>query len=162
MAPAFPMPGCPARHRTGTRDSAQKAAGDEERATFEPRSISVLTLAREGIAEITTFLGPWAASALRARGPDRALAERWISDTRRIPTDRAANPPPATPLTRRRRDAMTDHNVVDRTEFDAAREKLIEREKEHTRKADELARPRRAFRRPLTASRLPLHVRTDL
>ena len=31
---------------------------DEERATFEPRSISVLTLAREGIAEITTFLGP--------------------------------------------------------------------------------------------------------
>jgi predicted dithiol-disulfide oxidoreductase (DUF899 family) len=38
---------------------------------------------------------------------------------------------------------MTDHNVVDRTEFDAAREKLIEREKEHTRKADELARQRR-------------------
>jgi predicted dithiol-disulfide oxidoreductase (DUF899 family) len=37
---------------------------------------------------------------------------------------------------------MTDHNVVDRTEFDAAREKLIEREKEHTRKADELARRR--------------------
>jgi RNA polymerase sigma-70 factor, ECF subfamily len=31
---------------------------DEERAIFEPRSISVLTLAREGIAEITTFLGP--------------------------------------------------------------------------------------------------------
>jgi RNA polymerase sigma-70 factor, ECF subfamily len=31
---------------------------DEERATFEPRSISVLTLAREGIAEITTFIGP--------------------------------------------------------------------------------------------------------
>ena len=29
-----------------------------ERATFEPRSISVLTLAREGIAEITTFLEP--------------------------------------------------------------------------------------------------------
>jgi predicted dithiol-disulfide oxidoreductase (DUF899 family) len=38
---------------------------------------------------------------------------------------------------------MTDHKVVDRTEFDAAREKLIEREKEHTRKADELARQRR-------------------
>ncbi len=38
---------------------------------------------------------------------------------------------------------MTDHDVVDRTEFDAAREKLIEREKEHTRKADELARQRR-------------------
>jgi RNA polymerase sigma-70 factor (ECF subfamily) len=31
---------------------------DEERATFEARSISVLTLAREGIAEITTFIGP--------------------------------------------------------------------------------------------------------
>src|SRR5215218_6365821 len=38
---------------------------------------------------------------------------------------------------------MTDHNVVERKEFDAAREKLIEREKEHTRKADELARERR-------------------
>jgi RNA polymerase sigma-70 factor, ECF subfamily len=31
---------------------------DEERETFEPRSISVLTLGREGIAEITTFIGP--------------------------------------------------------------------------------------------------------
>jgi len=30
---------------------------EKERATFEPRSFSVLTLAREGIAEITTFLG---------------------------------------------------------------------------------------------------------
>jgi predicted dithiol-disulfide oxidoreductase (DUF899 family) len=42
---------------------------------------------------------------------------------------------------------MTDHNVVDRTEFDAAREKLIEREKEHTREADELARQRRELPR---------------
>jgi predicted dithiol-disulfide oxidoreductase (DUF899 family) len=42
---------------------------------------------------------------------------------------------------------MTDHNVVDRAEFDAAREKLIEREKEHTRKADELARQRRGLPR---------------
>jgi predicted dithiol-disulfide oxidoreductase (DUF899 family) len=42
---------------------------------------------------------------------------------------------------------MTDHNVVDRAEFDAAREKLIEREKEHTRKADELARQRRELPR---------------
>ena len=42
---------------------------------------------------------------------------------------------------------MTDHNVVDRTEFDAAREKLIEREKEHTRTADELARQRRELPR---------------
>jgi RNA polymerase sigma-70 factor (ECF subfamily) len=31
---------------------------DAEHDTFEPRSISVLTLGREGIAEITTFLGP--------------------------------------------------------------------------------------------------------
>jgi predicted dithiol-disulfide oxidoreductase (DUF899 family) len=42
---------------------------------------------------------------------------------------------------------MTDHNVVDRAEFDAAREKLIEREKEHTRQADELARQRRELPR---------------
>src|SRR5215211_2196278 len=41
---------------------------------------------------------------------------------------------------------MTDHNVVERKEFDPAREKLIEREKEHTRKADELARERRELR----------------
>jgi RNA polymerase sigma-70 factor, ECF subfamily len=31
---------------------------DKEREIFEPRSISVLTLGREGIAEITTFIGP--------------------------------------------------------------------------------------------------------
>ena len=31
---------------------------DEQREAFEPRSISVLTLAGEGIAEITTFLDP--------------------------------------------------------------------------------------------------------
>jgi hypothetical protein len=30
---------------------------DEQREVFEPRSLSVLTLGREGIAEITTFLG---------------------------------------------------------------------------------------------------------
>jgi hypothetical protein len=35
-----------------------ESSWDEERATFEPRSISVLTLGREGIAEITTFIGP--------------------------------------------------------------------------------------------------------
>ncbi|MFL5871710.1 MAG: DUF899 domain-containing protein [Solirubrobacterales bacterium] len=38
---------------------------------------------------------------------------------------------------------MTDHKVLDRQEFDAAREELIAREKEHTRAADELARQRR-------------------
>ena len=31
---------------------------DEERGIFEPRSISVMTLARDGIAEITTFIDP--------------------------------------------------------------------------------------------------------
>jgi RNA polymerase sigma-70 factor (ECF subfamily) len=44
------------------RANAQLAFGnyrlDERREAFEPRSISVLTLAREGIAEITTFLDP--------------------------------------------------------------------------------------------------------
>ena len=38
---------------------------------------------------------------------------------------------------------MTDHMVVGREEWDTAREELLEREKEHTRRADELARQRR-------------------
>jgi predicted dithiol-disulfide oxidoreductase (DUF899 family) len=38
---------------------------------------------------------------------------------------------------------MTDHKVVGREEWDAAREELLQREKEHTRMADELARQRR-------------------
>jgi predicted dithiol-disulfide oxidoreductase (DUF899 family) len=38
---------------------------------------------------------------------------------------------------------MTDHKVVGREEWQAAREKLLEREKEHTRLGDELARQRR-------------------
>jgi predicted dithiol-disulfide oxidoreductase (DUF899 family) len=38
---------------------------------------------------------------------------------------------------------MTDHQVVSRTEWQAAREKLLRREKEHTRLGDELARERR-------------------
>jgi predicted dithiol-disulfide oxidoreductase (DUF899 family) len=41
------------------------------------------------------------------------------------------------------REAMTDHNVVSRLEWQAAREELLQREKEHTRMADELARQRR-------------------
>ncbi len=45
-----------------TRANGQLAFGNyrwhEERQAFEPRSISVLTLDPEGIAEITTFLGP--------------------------------------------------------------------------------------------------------
>jgi predicted dithiol-disulfide oxidoreductase (DUF899 family) len=38
---------------------------------------------------------------------------------------------------------MTDHEVVSRAEWTAAREKLLAREKEHTRLGDELARRRR-------------------
>jgi predicted dithiol-disulfide oxidoreductase (DUF899 family) len=38
---------------------------------------------------------------------------------------------------------MTDHKVVDREEWEAARAELLQREKEHTRMADELARRRR-------------------
>jgi predicted dithiol-disulfide oxidoreductase (DUF899 family) len=38
---------------------------------------------------------------------------------------------------------MTDHKVVGRAEWQAAREELLVREKEHTRMADELARQRR-------------------
>jgi predicted dithiol-disulfide oxidoreductase (DUF899 family) len=38
---------------------------------------------------------------------------------------------------------MTDHKVVDRKEWEAARENLLQQEKEHTRRGDELARQRR-------------------
>ena len=38
---------------------------------------------------------------------------------------------------------MTDHKVVSREEWQAARDELLKREKEHTRMADELARQRR-------------------
>ena len=38
---------------------------------------------------------------------------------------------------------MTDHKVVGREEWQAAREELLQREKEHTRMEDELARQRR-------------------
>jgi predicted dithiol-disulfide oxidoreductase (DUF899 family) len=40
---------------------------------------------------------------------------------------------------------MTDHNVVSRQEWQAAREELLRREKQHTRMGDELARQRRAL-----------------
>ena len=38
---------------------------------------------------------------------------------------------------------MTDHKVVGRAEWQAAREELLQREKAHTRMEDELARQRR-------------------
>jgi predicted dithiol-disulfide oxidoreductase (DUF899 family) len=38
---------------------------------------------------------------------------------------------------------MTDHKIVGREEWRAAREELLQREKEHSRRADELARQRR-------------------
>jgi predicted dithiol-disulfide oxidoreductase (DUF899 family) len=40
---------------------------------------------------------------------------------------------------------MTEHTIADRQEWQAAREALLRREKEHTRAADELARQRRAL-----------------
>jgi len=43
----------------------------------------------------------------------------------------------------RRLDAMTDHKVVSRQEWQAVRDELLQREKEHTQTADELARQRR-------------------
>ena len=81
---------------------------------------------------------------------------------------------------------MTTHTVASREEWLAARAALLEREKEHTRMGDELARQRRelpwvrgreavhapdggrpedaggAVRRPLPAADLPLHVRPEL
>ena len=80
---------------------------------------------------------------------------------------------------------MTEHTIGTREEWQAAREELLQREKEHTRMGDELARQRRelpwvpvekeyrfetddgthaggAVRRPRTAARLPLHVRPEL
>ena len=48
-----------------------------------PRSISVLTLDGEGIAEITTFLDP---ELLPRFGlPDELEPERWISSPSRYP-----------------------------------------------------------------------------
>jgi len=38
---------------------------------------------------------------------------------------------------------MTDHKIVAREEWQAARDELLQREKDHTRKADDLARQRR-------------------
>ena len=38
---------------------------------------------------------------------------------------------------------MADHRIATREEWDAEREKLLAREKEHTRLGDELARERR-------------------
>ena len=78
---------------------------------------------------------------------------------------------------------MTDHKVVSRAEWQAARDELLRREKEHTRAGDELARQRRELpwvaiskeyvfdtedgpqplgppRRALAADGVPLHVRT--
>src|SRR5258707_5423407 len=44
---------------------------------------------------------------------------------------------------RRRQDAMTDHKVGNRQEWQAARDEVLRQEKEHTRAGDELARQRR-------------------
>ena len=41
---------------------------------------------------------------------------------------------------------MTDHKVVSRQEWQAIRDELLQREKEHTQTADELARQRQIGR----------------
>jgi predicted dithiol-disulfide oxidoreductase (DUF899 family) len=58
----------------------------------------------------------------------------------------AGSPPPEAPIRLKERtmtDQTTDHEVVSREAWAAAREELLEREKEHTRLGDELARQRR-------------------
>ncbi|HKO83503.1 MAG TPA: DUF899 domain-containing protein [Actinomycetota bacterium] len=54
---------------------------------------------------------------------------------------------------------MTDHKVVNREEWQAARDELLVREKEHTRMADELARQRREL--PWVAIQKPYRFDTD-
>jgi predicted dithiol-disulfide oxidoreductase (DUF899 family) len=54
---------------------------------------------------------------------------------------------------------MTEHKVVNREEWQAAREALLQREKEHTRMGDELARQRRAM--PWVAIDKPYRFDTD-
>jgi predicted dithiol-disulfide oxidoreductase (DUF899 family) len=54
---------------------------------------------------------------------------------------------------------MTDHKVVSRTEWQAARDELLQREKEHTRMGDELARQRREL--PWVAVDKQYHFDTD-
>jgi predicted dithiol-disulfide oxidoreductase (DUF899 family) len=68
---------------------------------------------------------------------------RWIAAVRRITTStrRRLGSPGST--RKRREDAMTDHKVVGRQEWQAARDELLQREKQHTRMGDELARQRR-------------------
>jgi predicted dithiol-disulfide oxidoreductase (DUF899 family) len=54
---------------------------------------------------------------------------------------------------------MTDHKVLTREEWQAAREELLQREKEHTRMGDELARQRREL--PWVAIGKPYRFDTD-
>jgi predicted dithiol-disulfide oxidoreductase (DUF899 family) len=54
---------------------------------------------------------------------------------------------------------MTEHKVVGRAEWQAAREELLRREKEHTRMGDELARQRREL--PWVAIDKPYRFDTD-
>ena len=54
---------------------------------------------------------------------------------------------------------MTDHKVVRREEWQAARDELLQREKEHTRMGDELARQRREL--PWGAIEKEYHFHTD-
>jgi predicted dithiol-disulfide oxidoreductase (DUF899 family) len=54
---------------------------------------------------------------------------------------------------------MTDHQVVDRAQWQAARQQLLQREKQHTRLGDELARQRREL--PWVAIDKPYRFETD-
>ena len=54
---------------------------------------------------------------------------------------------------------MTDHKILSREEWQAAREELLQREKEHTRVGDELARQRREL--PWVAIGKPYRFDTD-
>src|SRR5215211_1126895 len=64
---------------------------DEERQSFLPRSISVLTLDGEGIAEITTFLGPELLSSFGLPdevppGPKPPMGDEFTRGARSLPT----------------------------------------------------------------------------
>jgi predicted dithiol-disulfide oxidoreductase (DUF899 family) len=54
---------------------------------------------------------------------------------------------------------MTEHKIVGRQEWQAARQELLRREKEHTRLGDELARQRRQL--PWVAIEKPYRFDTD-
>jgi predicted dithiol-disulfide oxidoreductase (DUF899 family) len=75
-------------------------------------------------------------------GSESCLAERWISTATRITTSKT---PMETKRRRRMTGTMETHKIATREEWQAASADLLEREKEHTRTGDELARQRRSL-----------------